>query len=295
MSKKIALVLSSGGARGVAHIGVIEALEEAGFEITSIAGSSMGAVVGGVYARGKLQEYKKWVCDLDRYDVFKLIDLTLSTQGFVRGERVFNEMKKFIVDCNIEDLPIPFKCVAVDIQNYKEVIFDKGSLYKALRASSSIPSVLKPAIIDGCELVDGGVMNPIPISVIKRQKGDILVVSNVNARLSYTKPKAFKKKEDEVSQDNEYLKKIQEVLKKWNEYMPRLNEKSSKSMSYFDLFNRSINIMQDRIADFILDENPPDVLVKVSREVCSTFEFYKGEELVNAGYKACKKAIKELD
>ena len=120
VSKSVALVLSSGGARGVAHMGGIEALLEEGYTITSIAGSSMGAVVGGVYAAGKFEEYKDWISNLDKLDVFKLLDFTLSTQGFVRGERVFKEMKKFIEDRDIEDLTLPFAAVATDIVNKKE-------------------------------------------------------------------------------------------------------------------------------------------------------------------------------
>ena len=164
MSKSVALVLSSGGARGVAHIGVIEGLLEGGYKIESISGSSMGAVVGAVYAAGKLPNFKEWISNLDKIDVFKLMDFTLSTQGFVRGEKVFNELKKFIGDRNIEDLSIPISIIATDIVGKKEVVFQKGELFTALRASAAIPSVLKPSIIDGIELVDGGLYNPIPIS-----------------------------------------------------------------------------------------------------------------------------------
>ncbi|MGI9543058.1 MAG: patatin-like phospholipase family protein [Cyclobacteriaceae bacterium] len=139
MSKSIALVLSSGGARGVAQIGVIEELENRGIKINAIAGSSMGALIGGLYAAGKLPIYKEWVCRMTRMDVFDLVDFTFSTQGFIRGDRVFKEMKKLIDDCNIEDLDIPFAAVASNLKNHQEIVFTKGSLYRALRASMAIP------------------------------------------------------------------------------------------------------------------------------------------------------------
>ena len=279
MGKTAALVLSSGGARGVAHIGVIEGLLEEGYEITSIAGSSMGAVVGGVYAAGKLPEYKEWICNLDRIDVFKLMDFTLSTQGFVRGEKVFNEMKKFVGEWNIEDLDIPLAVIATDIVNKKEVVFKSGSLFTALRASAAIPSVLKPSIIDGNELVDGGVLNPIPLNHLKKKKGDLIVVSDVNANIKSTLKK----------QEEKQASRFQELIDKWNSFFP---ENKSKRMSYFDIVANSIDLMQDKISDYILDIHKPDVLVKISRDTCGTFEFHRSAELVEHGKKQFKKSLK---
>ncbi len=144
MKQPIALVLSGGAARGLAHIGVIEELEKQGFEIKSIAGNSMGSLIGAMYAIGKLQEYKEWMITLDKLDVFNLIDFTFTTHGLIKGDRVFNKMKSFFPDQNIEDLKIPYVAVAADITNMKEVAFSSGSLYDAVRASVSIPTVLTP-------------------------------------------------------------------------------------------------------------------------------------------------------
>lgn len=283
MSKSVALVLSSGGARGVAHMGVIEALLEEGYTIKSIAGSSMGAVVGAVYAAGKLEEYKEWICNLDKLDVFKLLDFTLSTQGFVRGERVFNEMKKFIQDRDIEDLDIPFSAVATDIVNKKEVVFSSGSLYAALRASAAIPSVLKPSIIDNVELVDGGVLNPIPIYHVKRTPEDVLVVSDVNADVPNHMAKS--KKEDK--------NRFAPLLEKWSSIFPGIgNSNKTKRLGIFEVFARSIDLMQDRISDYIIDQNNPHLVIKMSREMCSTFEFYRSAELIEYGREVTRKAIK---
>jgi NTE family protein len=296
MSKEVSLVLSSGGARGCAHIGIIEVLEEEGFTIKSIAGSSMGAVVGGIHAAGKLPEYKEWIMHLDRMEVFKLLDFTFSTQGFIRGDRVFNEMKKFIADCKIENLHIPFAAVAVDVVNRKEVVFTRGSLYTALRASASIPSVLKPSLIDGVELVDGGVLNPIPIAHVP-QRADLLVVADVNASIPYQMPEGFGPKAKKKGADNGYLHQLEQWKGKIMEMMPDKfwaeKEKPSKRLSYFDMVNLSVNLMQDRISDFIIERHQPDILVNFSRDACATFEFYRAAELIAAGRQQAKKAIKE--
>lgn len=283
MKKTAALVLSSGGARGVAHIGVIEGLIEAGYEIKSISGSSMGAVVGGVYAAGKLPEFKDWVCNFDKLDVFKLMDFTLSTQGFVRGERVFNQMKKFIDDSNIEDLSIDFSAIATDIVNKREVVFNSGSLFTALRASAAIPSVLKPSVINGIELVDGGVLNPIPIAHVKRSQCDIVVVSDVNAAVPYVKTASELSIEDKS--------RFAPLLEKWNSLFPKSNNKV-KRLSYFDLVAKSVDLMQDRISEYIIEHSRPDIVVRISRETCSTFEFYRSKELIDCGKQEFNKSLK---
>ncbi len=281
MGKSVALVLSSGGARGVAHIGVIEGLLEEGYTISSIAGSSMGAVVGGVYAAGKLQEYKEWICDLDRLAVFKLMDFTLSLQGLVRGEKVFNEMKKFIEERNIEDLAIPLSVIATDIVNKQEVVFNSGSLYTALRASAAIPSVLKPSVIDDIELVDGGVINPIPLKHVKKTKDDTLVVSDVNADV----PNTMVKKAPKPSG------KLAEYIDRWKGIFPEKNK--NKRLSFFDLIAASIDLMQDKISDQIIDKHQPDLVVRISRDVCGTFEFFRSAEIIEYGKEQFKKALKD--
>lgn len=279
--KSVALVLSSGGARGVAHIGVIEALLESGFTISSISGSSMGAVVGGVYAAGKLSKYKEWVCNLDKLDVFKLLDFTFSTQGFVRGERVFNEMKTFISDRDIEDLKIPFAAIATDIVNKKEVVFNSGSLYKALRASAAIPSVLTPSIINNVELVDGGVCNPLPVNHVTRSPEDILVVCDVNADV----PNQLVKKEmEEVS-------RFRPFIEKWNSFFPKTENYKVKRLSMFELFTRSVDMMQDTMTDYTIQQTKPEIVVRISRNTCGTFEFHRSSELIEYGKSEFKRSF----
>ena len=145
MSRNIALVLSGGGARGMAHIGVIEELLKRDYRITSIAGTSMGALIGGVYAQGKLEEFKNWVTGLDQLEVFKLVDLTIGKGGLVKGEKVLNKMKEFIPDTNIEDLPIPYSATAVDIIKHEEVVFRSGSVALTIICISIIQKKRKKA------------------------------------------------------------------------------------------------------------------------------------------------------
>ena len=291
MSKTVSLVLGSGGARGLAHIGVIEELEKNGFKIGSISGSSMGAFVGGIYAKGELNVYKDWVCELDKLDVFKLIDFTLSTQGFIQGERIIKEIMKIIEDCQIEQLSIPFAgCLLPTLSIEKEVVFTSGSLFRALRASIAIPTVLTPISIDNVDLVDGGVINPIPIEHVKRRAGDLLVVVNVNANEPYIKHHD-KSKENKI-RDAE-RKNLTDIFKrKWQEFFP-VNKTSSKKLGFFELMNRSIDLMQDRLTDTLLDRYQPDIQVNISREACSTFEFYKAKEMIEEGKRALTYSLKK--
>jgi len=187
MKPTVALVLGSGGARGIAHIGVIRELINEGYEISSISGTSMGALVGGVYAAGKLDEYETWLCSLSKMDVFNLVDFTLSTQGIIKADRVLKEMQKFIPDQKIEDLPIKYAAVTTDLKNKKEVVITQGSLYDAIRASISIPMVITPIQKVDTLFVDGGVLNPVPVNRVFRQENDMLVAVNLNANIPYHK------------------------------------------------------------------------------------------------------------
>jgi len=277
MKQKIALVLSGGGAKGLAHIGVIEELEKQGFEISSIAGTSMGAVVGAVYALGKLEEFKNWMYSFDKIDVFKLLDFTFSSQGLIKGDKVFKKMKEFIDDSAIESLEIPFAAVAVDVINKKEVVFEKGGIYDAIRASVAIPTVITPVKTKDGLLVDGGVLNNIPFSRVKRTEGDILVGVNVNANIALLEPKISKKETE--SRKSIYLKNIS----KYKLYFNKIYGKEKDRIGYFDLINRTINLMIDYNAQVSLRESKPDILIETSRDLCSTFDFYKAKRIIEAG------------
>ena len=178
--KNVALALASGGPRGFAYIGAIEELERRGYRITSVSGASAGALVGGIYAAGGMAQFKEWLCALDPVKVVSLVDVSISLNSFVKGEKVMNAIKEVVPDVNIEDLPIPFTAVATDLYTGEEVLFREGPLFEAIRASISIPSMFKPVKWNGRVLVDGGIVNTFPLNRVQRTPGDILVGFNVN-------------------------------------------------------------------------------------------------------------------
>ncbi len=290
MKQKVALVLSGGGARGIAHIGVIEELEKNGFEISSIAGTSMGAVVGGVYASGKLEAYKDWLYTLDKMKLFNLLDFSFTTEGLVKGDKLFHKMKEFISDQDIEDFNIPFAAVAADIINKKEVIFTEGNVFNAIRASVAIPTVLTPVKTADGLLVDGGVINNIPIEYITRTPGDILIAVNVNADIPYIKPVI--QKTEIVAEQSVYQKR----LKDFYHHLQRLNPLSNEEkIGYFNLINKTISLMMFHIAKVSIEQHPPDILIEVSADCCGAFDFYRAEEMVETGRSAAIQSLEKYN
>ena len=178
--KNVALVLSSGGPRGFAYIGAIEALEEHGYTITSIAGTSIGSLVGGIYAAGKLAEFKEWLYSLNAWEVFSLMDLSIGKNHFVKGERIIEAIMEIVPNVNIEDLPIPYRAVATDLYTGREVVFDHGPLFRAIRASISIPSLFRPVKYGLTTLIDGAITNCLPLNRVERTEDDLLVAFDVN-------------------------------------------------------------------------------------------------------------------
>ncbi|MBM3167924.1 MAG: patatin-like phospholipase family protein [Bacteroidetes bacterium] len=290
-NKTVSLVLSSGGARGLAHVGVIEELERRGYTIAEIAGCSAGALVGGMYAAGKLHEFKDWICHLDRLDVFSLMDFTFSSRGFIKGEKVFQALKKVIPDQNIEDLLLPFSCNAVDVNSGKEQVFRQGSLYTAIRASGSIPSVFLPAKVEKRHFIDGGVLNPVPISLISDPHAHKVVVVDTNGLDEHylelpTKPASKPQGLALPSWVKEYQGKVKA-------YFPEEKKKENqRSYSALELVTRSFDLLQDRYCQLLLENYPVDVQIKVSRKQAGTLEFHRAAELIEVGR---IKAIAALD
>ena len=290
MKQKVALVLSSGGARGMAHIGVIEELEKLGFEISSVAGASIGSVIGGIYATDQLREYTKWVRNLHKFDVYKLMDFSVSSQGFIKGDKVFNEIQKFIPDRRIEDLAIPFAAVAADPHNRKERVFTRGSLFRAIRASIAIPGVVLPSRINDVDLVDGGVVNPIPADHVKRTDGDILVVVDLNSSFSYHKPNYDL--DAQKANEAQYRMVLAKIRKKLG-VSEKTNKDKKSRPGYYDLLNNSIYLMQEKLSELTLRLHKPDILIRIPRTACKTFEFYRANELIEAGREAFLKSYSE--
>jgi len=292
MSQKVSLVLSSGGCRGIAHIGVIEELLNDGYDITSISGSSIGSLIGGIYASGNIERFKEWVCQLDEVDVFDLMDFTFTGQGFIKAERFFRNLEEFIGCKTFEELKIPLAVVATDLTHREEVVFDKGNLLLAIRASVAIPSIVTPVFYKDMILVDGGVVSPIPTDCIKRSEGDVLVVVDVNANLPYEKPNfnslAPRQKNFSVK------RKVFEFVK--NNFNLTGNEKTENEgkPGYLSVIDKTFDIMQDRICRLTIVQEKPGIKVEISRHAATTFEFYRAQELIEAGKSAYRKAKENL-
>ena len=281
--KKVHLVLGSGGARGIAHIAIIEELEKDGYEIIEIIGCSMGAVIGGIYASGHLQDYKKWLLGLSRRDVFDLMDFTFTNQGFVKGEKIFNKHKEITGDLNIEDFNIPFTAIATDMRHQKEVHYSSGDLYKALRASVAIPGFILPVVENGNVLVDGGVSNPLPVNLVKKREDAITVVVDLNA--SEDANYEFKAKKKEKTE----VKKWFENLLPENVKSPLpalLEEDEDVNYSLLELMQSTYSFTQDRLKDLMLEKHKPDILFSIPRNTANTFDFDKGEHIYKMGKKA---------
>jgi NTE family protein len=278
MKQNVALVLSSGGSRGLAHIGVINELEKQGFQITSVSGSSIGSVIGGLYAMGKLLEYTEWVSTFNKMDIWGFMDFTLTTNGLLKGERVFDKMKTFIPDMNIEDMPIPFVTVATDIINEKEVVFTKGSFYEAARASVAIPAVFTPVNYNNTILIDGGILNPIPIEHVLRNNGDILIVVNLYGEKNGDIPK-------EKNTDNGYLNRL------INPLLTLISTGDKSSKGYYSLLSSTTSAMIHKIAKMSIEKHKPDMIINIPYDSANTFDFFKAKELIALGESAAKEAI----
>jgi NTE family protein len=275
--KTVALVLSGGGSRGLAQIGVINELEKQGFKITSVSGSSIGAVIGGLYAMGKLEDYTQWVCTFNMRDVLGFMDFTLTTHGLLKGERVFEKMKVFIPDMNIEDMPLPFAAVATDIINEKEVVFTRGSFYEAARASIALPAVFTPVKYKDTILLDGGILNPVPIDHVVRKPGDMLVVVHL-----FGKNKITTTEEDAGKGYLNGLKKTLTTL---------ISTGDKHSMGYYSLLRKTSSAMIRRMAELAIEKHKPGLVIDIPHDSANTFDFYKVKEFIELGQNETKKAL----
>ncbi len=276
------MVLGSGGARGIAHIAVIEELEKEGYEIIEVIGCSMGAVVGGIYAAGRLPEYKKWLTSLTRIDVFDLLDFTFTKQGFVKGERLFAKHVEVTGELAIEEFPIPFTAVATDMKNREEVHFNSGDLYKALRASVSIPGFFVPVIDEGRVLVDGGVLNPLPVNLVNKKEEAIIVAVNLNGKFNA----GFEKEAEPNSIDEmkQWFEKLipESIIEKRNQKKNKIDP-GTESYSLIELMDSTFNFTQDRLTELMVAAYPPDYLIEIPRNTCGVFDFDHAAELLEIG------------
>lgn len=316
MAQSVALVLGSGGARGYAHIGVIEEIERRGYSIECVAGCSMGAVIGGVYAAGGLQAYRDWVSGLAYLDVLRLLDFGFGNLGAIRGERIFSRIHEIVGDVNIEDLRIPFTAVATDLTNQQEVWFQQGSLQQAMRASAAIPSLFSPVRQGSRVLVDGGLLNPLPIIPVVSAHCDLIMAVNLNSNHTngYALPvierpapirqqwdqwmetlswrnllhKGNEEEEGDPQGQLEYL--TEEISpaeaaanRQEDEAQPVQADIQIGPASMLELVNLSFETMQASLTKYKIAGYPPDVVFDVPKRLCKFFEFQRAPELIELG------------
>lgn len=272
-NKRVALVLGSGGARGLAHIGAIEALEERGYTITSIAGCSMGSIIAGMYAAGQLKEAKEWFLSVDKQLILRMMDINLlSGNSLVKGERIIQELQKVVPDRPIESLNIPCTIVATDMIHSDEVVFRTGSLFEAVRASISIPLFFQPVQMGDRLLIDGGILNPLPLHVVERTEGDILVAADISGKDSMP----------EEGTPNVPFKILEAPLAKVQQL---------KRVNFFSILDRMSDIQIQQSTLLSLRLCPPDVHSVMRQYAYNTFDFDKAEQIIADGKRLMNEAL----
>ncbi len=294
MKKNVALVLASGGARGMAHIGAIEELERRGYHITSIAGTSAGALVAGLYATGKLQEGKKWFLSLDKQHIMSLGDFSLSTSYVVKGDKIIDSFREIVDDCLIESLPIPVSLVASDVINNKEVVMETGSLFQAVRASVSIPMFFRPVKRDNMLLIDGGILNALPLNRVRRTEGDLLVAMNISAPDSIAPETKHTKKApkllDKLPAFNKLLEHFDSTQKEEN-----IADEVADSINYISLVSRMTDMMIQHNTVIMTQLIHPDILAEMPMNRFPTFAFDQTEEIIELGRQLMSNAIDKYE
>lgn len=286
----VSLVLGSGGARGYAHVGAIEEIERRGYEIVSVSGSSMGALVGGMYAAGRLAEYKEWVLSLNWMRVVKLLDFTLS-KGAIRGDRIFVKLADILGPRLIEQLDVDFTAVAADIAHQKEIWYQKGPLLDAIRASVAVPGLFTPVIKEGRVLVDGGILNPLPIIPVVAAQADLIVAIDLNtgdaSHSHLTLPR------------NQYLNRSG-VSDEWN--MPDQNhlddiftQKVDKIGGRMDILLNSVEVMQASLAEYKIAGYPPDIVIRIPKNLCSFYDFHHALPAIEYGRLAARDRLEAFE
>lgn len=321
MNKDVALVLSSGGPRGWAYIGAIEELESRGYRITSVAGTSIGSLVGGIFAAGKLAEVKEWLFSLDAWKVFTLMDISISKNHIVKGDRVIEALKEIVPDINIEDMPIPYRAVAADLYTGEEVVFDRGSLFEAVRASISIPSLFRPVKYGYRTLVDGGIVNTMPIDKVVRNGNDIVVAFDVNdvdvdsirqsiidevrqeeerARAKKILDAETKTVLDSVRHNTNLTIKEKFLLAKYQGekiISHKLNSDDPEpellfENSYYSILSRTFSLMNHALAKAAADRYRPEILVKMPFDAYGEIgDYARAREISEAGRTLMKEAL----
>ena len=287
--KTVSLVLGSGGARGLAHIGIIHWLEENGFKIKSIAGCSIGALVGGIYAAGKLDECEQWVRSITKIDMVTLLDLSWEKSGVVRGDLLINTLIGLVGEQLIEDLPISYTAVATDVKAQKEIWIKSGSLFDAIRASISIPLLFTPFRTKGVDLVDGGVLNPVPIAPTFGDETDMTIAVNLNGPPE-SPPRPSRASADPMPASSPFHEKINRFI---NHLKKSVTSSGSRDWGAYDIAIQAFEAMQSTIARQKLAAYPPDIVIEIARNACRTLEFDRASEMIELGHRKAKECLSQ--
>ena len=283
----VALALGAGGAKGLAHIGAIEELAAQGFDIVAIAGCSMGALIGGIHAAGKLDIYRDWVCTLDKFDVLKLVDWSFSFAGggLIKGEKIIGTMLELIGDVRIEELPIAFTAVATDLEREREVWLRRGSLFDAVRASIAIPTLFRPHVIEGRLLVDGALLNPVPVTPLIGEPADYVMAVSIDGPAETTLPVEISAGDGKPKGGISWL---------LGRFLPGVDFKDAgkpHEPGALELLGQSMDLMQANLSRLRLAAYQPDLLVQLPRNVSSPYAFYRARELVELGREKTRAAL----
>lgn len=281
----VSLVLGSGGARGLAHIGVIRWLEENGYRIAAVSGCSIGALVGGLHVAGKLESYRDWLLAQAPRDLLGLLDLSFQrTGGLIAGNRLTAVLRELVGDLAIEALPIPYTAVAADIECGREVWLTRGPLLDAMRASFAIPMIFPPVAWRGALLVDGGILNPVPIAPTLGDASDLVIAVNVSGAVERTAAAPTLPATADDDSDSGW-RRLTGSLRRGG------GAAVAVSWHMLAVANQAFDAMQSTIARLKMAAYPPDLLVELPRDLCRGHEFHRAAELIEAGYRAAARVI----
>lgn len=291
----VALVLGSGGARGLAHIGVIQALRQSTrYDIRSITGSSIGALIGGLHAAGKLETYSDWVRGLSRADVWGLLDFSFTSKGLFKGERLMNKLAELVGEVRIEELAIPFIAVASDIERRQEVWLNEGSLFEAIRASIAIPGLFTPVERDGRLLVDGGLMSPLPIAPTLGHKSRQTIAVSLNGNAAAPP----ERRDDGPAEAHDGTQAAGSgLIEAWTSRARQalgLAADGASGDDAFDIMAKSLEAMQDRIARYQIAAYRPDLLIEIPVDACGVLDFHRAEAMIELGQRQASAALRRV-
>jgi NTE family protein len=318
---RVALALGSGGARGYAHIGVINELQDRGYEIVGIAGSSMGALVGGLQAAGKLDDFAEWAKALTQRAVLRLLDPKITAAGVLRAAKILDAVRDILGEVTIEDLPIPYTAVSTDLIAGKSVWLQRGPVDAAIRASIAIPGVITPHILDGRLLADGGILDPLPMAPIAAVNADLTIAvslagNETDGRYEPTEaePRATTEWWNRMWRSTSSLFESSTMLNRFGlapdeadeadsaiesdsdeELVDSAKETPVPKLGSFEVMNRTIDIAQAALARHTLAAYPPDLLIEVPRTACRSLEFHRAAEVIAIGRELTAQAVKRLE